>query len=55
MNLSKTIQSLEEKILNDINSSGLHPSISKLILLNIIKNIEDYERKETLNNEEQKE
>lgn len=52
MNLSKTIESLETTILNDINSSGLHPSISKLILLNIIKNIEDYERKESLEKEQ---
>lgn len=54
MNLSKTIGDLEETILNNINSSGLHPSISKLILLNIIKNIEDYERKEQLEQEENK-
>lgn len=54
MNLGKMINSLEEKVLEDINSSGLHPSISKLILQNIIKNIEEYERNEVENSKEQK-
>lgn len=52
MNLSEMINKLEKNILEDINSSGLHPSISKLILQNIIKNIEEYERNETENTEE---
>lgn len=46
MNLTKQIESLSNKILEDINSSCLHPAISKLILLDIIHAIEKYEFKQ---------
>lgn len=52
MNISDAIKNLSNKILEDINNSGLHPSISKLILLDIIHNIEKYEESEKENIED---
>lgn len=43
MNVTQTIQKTSEQILNIVNNSGLHPSISKLILLDIIHGIEKFE------------
>lgn len=44
MTLTNMIEITEKNILEIINSSGLHPSISKLILSNIIKDIENFEK-----------
>lgn len=43
MNVTQTIQKTSEQILNIVNNSGLHPSISKLILLDIVHGIEKFE------------
>lgn len=43
MNVTQTIQKTSEQILDTINNSGLHPSISKLILLDIVHGIEKFE------------
>lgn len=43
MNVTQTIQKTSEQILDIVNNSGLHPSISKLILLDIIHGIEKFE------------
>lgn len=43
MNVTQTIQKTSEQILDIINNSGLHPSISKLILLDIVHGIEKFE------------
>lgn len=46
MKISEAIKDLSNKVLEDINNSGLHPSISKLVLLNIVHNIEKFEESE---------
>lgn len=44
MTLTNVIENTEKEVLNIINNSGLHPSISKLILSNMIKDIENFEK-----------
>lgn len=43
MTVTEQLEDLEKKILDLVNSCGIHPSITKLILLNIIRDIEAFE------------
>ena len=43
MTVTEQLEDLEKKILDLVNSCGIHPSITKLILLNVIKDIEVFE------------
>lgn len=43
MTITNAINTTQTKIIDCINNSGLHPSICKLILLNVIKTIEEFE------------
>lgn len=43
MTVTEQLEDLEKKILDLINSCGIHPSITKLILLNAIRDIEAFE------------
>lgn len=43
MTVTNAINTTQTKIIDCINNSGLHPSICKLILLNVIKTIEEFE------------
>lgn len=43
MTVTEQLEDLEKKILDLVNSCGIHPSITKLILLNIIRDIEVFE------------
>lgn len=52
MNLTEKITDFSENIINMVNSSGLHPSICKIILLNTINEIEKFEINQTNNKEE---
>lgn len=52
MNLTDIIENLQKTIINDINNSNLHPSICKLILSNVIHEIEIYEKNQQSENVE---
>ena len=43
MTVTEQLEDLEKKILDLVNSCGIHPSITKLILLNTIRDIEAFE------------
>lgn len=43
MTVTEQLEDFEKKVLDLVNTCGIHPSITKLILLNIIRDIEAFE------------
>ena len=44
MDAGAAVKMLEEKVLDAVNSCGLHPVVVRLVLLNIVHAVEDKER-----------
>ena len=44
MDAGKAVAKFEEKILDAVNGSGLHPVVVRLVLLNIVHAVENKER-----------
>lgn len=44
MDAGAAVKMLEGKVLDAVNSSGLHPVVVRLVLLNIVHAVEDKER-----------
>lgn len=44
MDAGAAVKNLEGKVLDAVNTSGLHPVVVRLVLLNIVHAVEDKER-----------
>lgn len=44
MKIGKAVEQLEQRLVEDINQSGLHPVVVRLVLLNLLHVVEEQQK-----------